>query len=166
MIAFAAFPEGIAKAVENLEQRMVRERMVNSLDEGDCLLRLYQQHIKVSDYDNPIGSTYEKALGDHVERRMRGIDAEVRRIVTTGEKKAWEILSEHKVQLEAMAQALMEWETLSGEECNGIMRGEKIVRRNDDDGSRGPAGSAVPTAGRQARPRGEPSGGMEPQPQS
>ena len=93
------------------------------------------------------------------------IDAEVRRIVTTGEKKAWEILSEHKTQLEAMAQALMEWETLSGEECNGIMRGDKIVRRNDDDGSRGPAGSAVPTAGRQAKPRGEPSGGLEPQPQ-
>ena len=93
------------------------------------------------------------------------IDEEVRRIVTTGEKKAWEVLTAHKEQLEAMAQALMEHETLTGEESMSIMRGEKVVRRNDDDGSKGPIGSAVPVAGRQQKPRGEPSGGMEPQPQ-
>jgi cell division protease FtsH len=93
------------------------------------------------------------------------IDEEVRRIVTTGEAKAWEVLTKHKTELEAMAQALMEYETISGEECAGLMRGDKIVRRNDDDGSRPVSGSAVPTAGRAPRPRGEPSGGMEPQPQ-
>jgi cell division protease FtsH len=69
-----------------------------------------------------------------------------------------------------MAQALMEYETITGEECKGIMRGDKISRPTDDDGSKGPAGSAVPSAGRQPpRPRGEPSGGIdigpEPQPQ-
>jgi cell division protease FtsH len=95
------------------------------------------------------------------------IDEEVRRIVTSGEAKAWEVLTKHKNELEAMAQALMEYETISGEECAGIMRGEKIVRRNDDESPRGGyTGSAVPTAGRAPRPRGEPSGGMEPQPQS
>ena len=93
------------------------------------------------------------------------IDEEVRRIVTTGEKKAWEVLTAHKAELEAMAQALMEYETISGDECAGIMRGEKIVRRSDDEGTRGSTGSAVPSAGRPARPRSEPSGGMEPQPQ-
>ena len=46
-----------------------------------------------------------------------------------------------------------------------IMRGETIVRR-DDDSSKGSTGPAVPTAGR-ARPRDEPdTGGMEPQPQA
>jgi cell division protease FtsH len=95
------------------------------------------------------------------------IDEEVRRIVTTGEAKAWEVLTKHKNELEAMAQALMEYETISGEECAGIMRGERIVRRGDDESPRGGyTGSAVPTAGRAPRPRGEPSGGMEPQPQS
>ena len=93
------------------------------------------------------------------------IDEEVRRIVTTGEKKAWEVLGAHKDGLEALAQALMEHETISGEECAALMRGEKIVRRSDDDGSKGPAGSAVPSTGRPVRPRSEPSGGMEPQPQ-
>ena len=100
------------------------------------------------------------------EETAKLIDGEVRRIVTTGEKKAWEVLSAHKAELEAVAQALMEHETINGEECNGIMRGEKIVRRNDDEGSKGSTGSsAVPTAGRPVRPRSEPSGDMEPQPQ-
>ena len=46
------------------------------------------------------------------------------------------------------------------------MRGEKIVRKPDDDGPKDPLGSAVPTPGGRLRPRGEPgTGGMEPQPQ-
>jgi cell division protease FtsH len=93
------------------------------------------------------------------------IDEEVRRIVTTGEKKAWEVLTAHRTELEAITQALMEYETISGDEVQALMRGEKIIRRSDDDSSKGPIGSAVPSAGR-PKPRGEPdTGGMEPQPQ-
>ncbi len=45
------------------------------------------------------------------------------------------------------------------------MRGEKIIRRQDDEDTKGPLGSAVPTAGK-IRPREEPGpGGMEPHPQ-
>jgi cell division protease FtsH len=104
------------------------------------------------------------------EETAKLIDEETRRIVTTGQNTAWEVLTKHKAELEAMAQALMEYETISGEECQAIMRGEKIARRDDDDGTKGSAGSAVPSAGRQPpRPRSEPSGGIdigpEPQPQ-
>ncbi len=100
------------------------------------------------------------------EETARLIDQEIRRIVTEGEKKAWEILSAHRKELEAITQALMEFETITGEECLAVMRGEKIVRRDDDEDTKGPVGSAVPTAGR-IRPREEPDapGGMEPQPQ-
>ncbi len=94
------------------------------------------------------------------------IDEEVRRIVTTGEKKAWEVLSAHRNELEAITQALMEFETISGDECMMVMRGEKIVRKSDDEDSKGPMGSAVPVAGKQ-RPRDEPGPGeLTPQPQS
>jgi len=100
------------------------------------------------------------------EETARLIDQEIRRIVTEGEKKAWEILSSHRKELEAITQALMEFETITGEECLAVMRGEKIVRRDDDEDKKGPVGSAVPAAGR-IRPREEPDapGGMEPQPQ-
>ena len=56
----------------------------------------------------------------------------------------------------------MELETITGEECKTVMRGEKIARKLDDDGNSA-VSSAVPTAGR-TRPRGEPQGGLEPAP--
>jgi cell division protease FtsH len=47
------------------------------------------------------------------------------------------------------------------------MRGEKIVRANDDEESKGPAGPAVPAAGKMRPSRPEPGpGGLEPQPQT
>jgi len=102
------------------------------------------------------------------EDTARLIDEEVRRIVTSGEAKAWEVLLANRKELEAVAQALMEYETISGEDCMTLMRGEKIVRHSDDEGGKGALGSAVPSAGR-AKPREEPgsgSGGMEPAPQT
>ncbi len=99
------------------------------------------------------------------EDTARLIDLEIRRIVTDGEKKAREIIAAHAKDLEAITQALMEFETISGEECQAVMRGEKIIRRQDDEDTKGPLGSAVPTAGK-IRPREEPGpGGMEPHPQ-
>ena len=100
------------------------------------------------------------------EDTARLIDEEIRRIVTAGEKKAWDVLTAHKKDLEAITQALMEYETISGDEVLTLMRGEKIERKSDDEGTKGPIGSAVPTAGRPSRPREEPdAGGMEPAPQ-
>jgi cell division protease FtsH len=101
------------------------------------------------------------------EETARLIDEEVRRFVTRGYDVAWEILSNNRDKLELVAQALMEYETISGEECMAVMRGERIIRRDDDEATKGPLGSAVPSAGR-PRPREEPGpGGLpEPQPQS
>ena len=79
---------------------------------------------------------------------------------------AWNVLSENRDGLEAITQALMEYETITGEECATLMRGEKIIRPSDDDETKGPIGSAVPVAGKAPKPpREEPdAGGMEPQP--
>jgi cell division protease FtsH len=95
------------------------------------------------------------------------IDEEIRRIVTEGEKKAREVLFANRDKLEAITQALMEYETISGDEVRLVMRGEKIVRSNDDEESKGSAGPAVPAAGKLRPPRPEPgTGGLEPQPQT
>jgi cell division protease FtsH len=101
------------------------------------------------------------------EETAKVIDEEIRRIVTEGEKKAREVLSANRDKLEAITQALMEYETISGEEVQGLMRGEKIVRAMDDEENKGPAGPAVPAAGKMRPPRPEPgTGGLEPQPQT
>ena len=38
------------------------------------------------------------------------------------------MLTANRDKLEAIAQALMEFETISGDEVHAVMRGEKIVR--------------------------------------
>ncbi|NJO24245.1 MAG: hypothetical protein HC868_16695 [Sphingomonadales bacterium] len=50
----------------------------------------------------------------------------------------------------------MEYETISGDEVQALMRGEKIVRATDDEETKGPAGPAVPAAGKSRPPRPEP----------
>ncbi|MDZ4840882.1 MAG: ATP-dependent zinc metalloprotease FtsH [Hyphomicrobium aestuarii] len=98
------------------------------------------------------------------ESTAQTIDAEVKQLVETAYGRARTILTEHNEEFVRLANALLEYETLTGEECKAAMRGDKIYRPTDDDGSAA-VGSAVPSAGR-SRPRSEPSGGLEPQPQT
>jgi cell division protease FtsH len=101
------------------------------------------------------------------EETARVIDEEIRRIVTQGLHKAREVLNGNREKLEAITQALMEYETVSGDEVQALLRGEKIVRVAEDEETKGPAGPAVPVAGKMRGPRPEPgSGGLEPQPQT
>ena len=94
------------------------------------------------------------------------IDQEMRGLIEHGEKTARRILTDKVDTLHAVAKALLEFETISGEEVKAIMRGESINRPSDDDGSKGPVSSAVPSAGR-TKPRDEPGPGtLEPQPQT
>jgi cell division protease FtsH len=62
------------------------------------------------------------------------IDEEVRAFVDVAEEKARHILTEHRDELEIIAQGLLEYETLSGKEVSALLRGEKI-NRPDDNGS-------------------------------
>jgi cell division protease FtsH len=97
------------------------------------------------------------------EATAQKIDAEVRRLVSEGYEEARRILTERRAALEAVAQALLEYETLTGDEIKGLMEGRPVVRVDPDD-TKGPTGSAVPTAGK-SRPREEPDpGSLEPQP--
>ena len=58
----------------------------------------------------------------------RVIDDEVRRFVEEGESMARSILEEHCDQLEVIARGLLEYETLSREEIDALLRGESINR--------------------------------------
>jgi cell division protease FtsH len=94
------------------------------------------------------------------------IDEEIRGLIAEGEATAKRILNEKIEALHSVAKALLEHETLTGDEVQAVMRGEKVIRRDDGDGSRGAPSSAVPSAGR-TRPREEPDAGdLEPQPQA
>ena len=72
---------------------------------------------------------------------MMKIDAEVRRLVKGGEDEARRILTERLDDLHAIAKALLEFETLSGEEINGVIKGVKPNR--DDAETKRPTGPAA-----------------------
>nr|WP_295468201.1 ATP-dependent zinc metalloprotease FtsH [Mesorhizobium sp.] len=101
------------------------------------------------------------------EETAQIIDAEVRRLIDEAYAEARAILTKYKKQWIAIAEGLLEYETLSGDEINQIMKGEKPSRDLGDD-TPPSRGSAVPKAGATGgkRKKGpEPEGGMEPQPQ-
>jgi len=98
------------------------------------------------------------------------IDNEVRRLIEEAEATARRILVEHIDELHRLSQALLEYETLSGDEIRGLLRGEAIVRQDPDDTpATPPAAPARPAAGRRAS---VPSAGrpgpssLEPEPQA
>ncbi len=98
----------------------------------------------------------------------RIIDEEIRRLIDAAENCAREILSANRAGLDKVAEALLEYETLSGQEIQAILRGESIFRPSDEE-SQSDAGrrSSVPSSG-SAKSRGEgeePGGSMEPEPQ-
>ncbi len=97
------------------------------------------------------------------ESTAQTIDGEVRRLVEMGLSEARRIITEKRDDLEAVAQGLLEYETLSGDEILGLIAGHAPVRESDNEPP-APRSSPVPTAGK-GRPRPE-SGGLEPQPQA
>ena len=54
------------------------------------------------------------------------IDQEVRKIINTCHTKARQIIEAHKTELEAIAHALMEYETLTAEQIQRVVKGEDI----------------------------------------
>jgi cell division protease FtsH len=56
------------------------------------------------------------------------IDEEVKKLVVGGYDRAKQILSEHSDDLEKLAQALLEYETLSGDEIKSVLAGQPLGR--------------------------------------
>ena len=90
------------------------------------------------------------------------IDEEVRRLVDDGYKEAKKILKKNAKGLEAVAQALLEYETLTGKEIEDLLAG-KPLNKDDDETPAGHKSSAVPST----KPKkGGGSVSSDPQPQT
>ena len=95
------------------------------------------------------------------EETSRMIDSEVKSIVTHGYDRAKQVLSDNIDQLHALAGALIELETLSGDEIKRVLAGEVVDRNNlrTTTASVSTGLSAIPKSGRR-------SGFGEPAPQA
>ena len=90
------------------------------------------------------------------------IDAEIRALVEGAHKRATEILTTKEDQLHLLAQTMLEFETLTGDEIDQLLKDGKLDRPDEPKGPSKPrsvSGSAVPKAGK--RFGGE--GGTSPQ---
>jgi cell division protease FtsH len=100
------------------------------------------------------------------EQTAQKIDAEIRRLVEAGLSEARRILTAHREELETLAQGLLEYETLSGDEIKNLLAGKPPVRETPEEAAASKT-SAVPlTKAKPRRPPGTAEGGLEPQPQS
>lgn len=105
----------------------------------------FQRYIG-NEQENYLGQT-TGALSNVSDTTAAIIDEEIYRIIneayTLGEK----ILKEKEKDLHTLAQALLEYETLTGDEIKSLLAGKPIIREDDMDDGDTPIRSSVPTTG-------------------
>ncbi|UYY57400.1 ATP-dependent zinc metalloprotease FtsH [Sphingomonas sp. S2-65] len=87
------------------------------------------------------------------------IDAEIKKLVEGGLNRAKQVLTDHIDQLHGLAQALLEYETLTGDEIKRILAGDQIDRA--DPGAKATvvatAGTSIPKIRKPKGPFGNPA---------
>jgi cell division protease FtsH len=143
----------------------------SDIEQATKLARAMVTKFGMSDVMGPLsyGENEEEIFLGHSVARTQSvseetsakIDAEVRRFVDECYARAHKILTDGLDDLHNVAKALLEFETLTGDEIVGLLKGQPVHRStSEDDETTGnaPAESAVPTSG-------EPPGGLKPEPQ-
>ena len=104
--------------------------------------------------------TQHKAVSDATAKI---IDEEIRRLIDVAEDAARDIITKHRDELDIIGEALLEYETLTGDEVDALLKGESIVRAEAGDDSMD-AGhkSSIPTSGSKAK---KSTGDLGPEPQ-
>jgi cell division protease FtsH len=91
------------------------------------------------------------------------IESEVKAIIDTGYDRAFKLIQDHEEEFERLAQGLLEYETLTGEEIKRVMEGKPPQDPDGEDtsGLDKPSVTSIPKAKGKKSP---PSGGLEPEP--
>ncbi len=92
------------------------------------------------------------------------IDRKVKEIVDEGYETAKRILTEKSEDLHRLAQGLLEYETLTGDEITRVIAGEPLNRGDDDDESSDQGSAPSLTAIPKTKPKPKRDGGLEPEP--
>ncbi len=93
------------------------------------------------------------------------IEEEVKRLIQQGYERAHQILTDKSEEWERLAQGLLEYETLTGDEIKRVMNGDAPTEGDDEgdspDQDSAPSVTAIP----KTKPKkSSPEGGMEPEP--
>lgn len=89
--------------------------------------------------------TQSKNMSDETASK---VDSEIKRIVSEAYDRAKSIIQDNAKELEMIAEALLEYELLSGDEIQAVLRGEKIVREDPEEKEKQTKpGTSVPKSG-------------------
>ena len=125
--------------------------------------------LRYSDNEEEVFLGHSVARQKHVSDSTAAIiDQEVRDLIDEAESNARRILTENRDNLEVIAQGLLEYETLSGNDVDALLRGEEIVRKDDDYTTpEGGRKASVPSSAPAKKDKGSSGiGDIEPQPES
>jgi cell division protease FtsH len=98
------------------------------------------------------------------EATAQAIDAEIKRIIDGAYEKAKKILTDNIEELHRLAQGLLEYETLTGDEIRMVLRGEKIIRKSPEEQAAETRRASVPPAVVPAPAAPPPGPGLGPAP--
>ena len=114
----------------------------NDIERATEIARRMVAEWGMSDRIGPIAVKLKEQFGEPVEliseEMKRLIDKEVKRIIKETYERTREIISQNMDKLENLAKALLERETLTGEEIDKAMRGE--LKSTSSDSGKPPAG--------------------------
>ncbi|GBQ39897.1 ATP-dependent zinc metalloprotease FtsH [Acetobacter fabarum] len=117
--------------------------------------------------DEDQGNSFFGAARNFSEQTARDIDVEVKRLIDEAYVQARNYLHDHVDELHRLAEALLEYETLTGEEIRQIMRGQPIERPEEaDDGPVNRRASVPQVTGEAPAPTPAEDGGAVPAPQA
>jgi cell division protease FtsH len=92
------------------------------------------------------------------------IEEEVQKFIQDGYEWAVKIITENETEFERLAQGLLEYETLTGDEIKRVMNGDAPTSGPDEDDTPDQGSAPSVTAIPKTKPRAKASGGMEPEP--
>ena len=73
-----------------------------------------------------LGMQYQQSQKEYSESTAKEIDEEIKMIITQGYKKATELINNNLDSLENLAKALLEHETIDGEEVDLLIKGASL----------------------------------------
>jgi len=133
----------------------IARAMVTEYGMSDKLgFQLYGTDESLQPWEQP-----EKSYSDETARI---IDEEIKALIDRTYGEARSLITEHKDQLEALAQALLKYETLSKEEVDKIMRGEQLTKATVSDLLQAEKDKAQADANKPAKPQSDTQLGDDP----
>ncbi len=102
---------------------------------------------------------------NHSQETQKIIDQKVKELIDEGYETAKRILTEKNDEWERLAQGLLEYETLTGNEINKVINGEPLSKNDDEDDTPDSGTTSVASIPKTKKPKPpKADGGMEPEP--